>query len=246
MNEHGQEKVVPFPAVDPEKARDIRRKVEARAAEEDAKYGGGGDGPTVDSRFVRDCLKLQGVGDGHMYVALNKGDYLYSHTTDEWYGWTGHHWRLDMRKRSLVAVERVAQRHQEEAAKVYQESQEEEGLKSTYKELRKRVNSLRKKAGLEACREMSTRVEGNHSIDGDEQDANPYLVACANGVIDLRDGELRPGRQDDYLTKACAVAYDPDAACPAWEAFLDDMFQGTEDAIPCEFIRSTATAECPI
>ena len=40
-----------------------------------------------------------------------------------------------------------------------------------------------------------------------------------NGVIDLTTGEFRQGRREDYITKQCGVAFDPNATCPKWEAF---------------------------
>lgn len=45
-------------------------------------------------------------------------------------------------------------------------------------------------------------------------DANPFILGCENGVIDLKTGELRQGNQDDLLTKATGVRYDPNAQCP--------------------------------
>jgi putative DNA primase/helicase len=51
-------------------------------------------------------------------------------------------------------------------------------------------------------------------------DRDPLAVNAANGVVDLRTGELRPHRRNDYLTKILNVAYDPDATCPEFVKFL--------------------------
>lgn len=56
-----------------------------------------------------------------------------------------------------------------------------------------------------------------------EFDADPYLLNCPNGTVDLRTGELREYRQSDYLSKMTSVEYDPDATCPQWEKFLLDI-----------------------
>ena len=37
-------------------------------------------------------------------------------------------------------------------------------------------------------------------------DADPYLLCCRNGVLDLRTGLLRPGRREDYLPRTVDVA----------------------------------------
>lgn len=39
-------------------------------------------------------------------------------------------------------------------------------------------------------------------------------------MIDLRTGELRPGRSEDKITKHAPVTFDPDATCLTFEAFL--------------------------
>lgn len=57
-----------------------------------------------------------------------------------------------------------------------------------------------------------------------EWDTDPWLLAAPNGVIDLRTGELRAGSPDQRITKAVRVPYDPDAKCPRWLRFLEEVF----------------------
>lgn len=52
-------------------------------------------------------------------------------------------------------------------------------------------------------------------------DADPWLLNVPNGTIDLRTGNLRPHRQEDFITMLAPVAYDPAATCPRWDAFID-------------------------
>jgi putative DNA primase/helicase len=59
-------------------------------------------------------------------------------------------------------------------------------------------------------------------------DANPLLVGCTNGVVNLTTGELRPGRREDRVTMTTGVAYDPDAQCPTWLRFIESVFDGEE------------------
>src|SRR5262249_4958764 len=51
-----------------------------------------------------------------------------------------------------------------------------------------------------------------------------WVLNCPNGTLDLRTGELRPHRREDYLTNLCPVPYDPQARCPLWERFLTQIF----------------------
>ncbi len=64
-------------------------------------------------------------------------------------------------------------------------------------------------------------------------DANPWLLNCGNGTIDLQSGALRPHRREDLITKLIPLDYDPNAQCPRWLAFLDRIFRD-EDGFSCD------------
>jgi putative DNA primase/helicase len=59
-----------------------------------------------------------------------------------------------------------------------------------------------------------------------ELDRDPMLLNCRNGTLDLRTGDLRTHRREDYLTRGLDLDYDPDARCPTWELFLLQVFAG--------------------
>jgi P4 family phage/plasmid primase-like protien len=48
-----------------------------------------------------------------------------------------------------------------------------------------------------------------------------HELAVANGVVNLRTGELRQARQDDYISIASPVAYDPEMPIPHFQRFLE-------------------------
>jgi putative DNA primase/helicase len=60
-------------------------------------------------------------------------------------------------------------------------------------------------------------------------DADPWLLGVLNGVIDLRSGQFRPGRQEDLITKRANVVFDAAAKCPEWLKFLDTITGGDAD-----------------
>jgi putative DNA primase/helicase len=65
----------------------------------------------------------------------------------------------------------------------------------------------------------------------DDLDKSPWLLNVDNGTIDLRTGELRPHKQEDYLTKLIPVRFDPAAECPLWKKCLDTWMMGNRDLI---------------
>ena len=66
-------------------------------------------------------------------------------------------------------------------------------------------------------------VEGVPAVLGDF-DRHPDLLAAANGVIDLRTGELIPHNPDLLLTRRLDFDYVPAAKAPRWEAFIREVF----------------------
>ena len=56
------------------------------------------------------------------------------------------------------------------------------------------------------------------AVDADRLDKGPNLLACRNGTVDLRTGELRAADPDDLLTMGVDLDYDPGAHSPEWGA----------------------------
>jgi putative DNA primase/helicase len=79
--------------------------------------------------------------------------------------------------------------------------------------------SSESRARLEACLFLATK-ETPIADAGDGWDVDPYLLACANGVLDLHSGDFRAGHQGDRLTMQTARPYEPAARCPRFERFM--------------------------
>ncbi|MFC7158019.1 phage/plasmid primase, P4 family [Halomarina halobia] len=59
--------------------------------------------------------------------------------------------------------------------------------------------------------------------------ADAPLLCVANGVLNLETRELADHSPAYLFTRRIAAAYDPDAACPTVDAFLDDITKREED-----------------
>ena len=63
-------------------------------------------------------------------------------------------------------------------------------------------------------------------------DKDRNLLACLNGVIELRTGVLREGRPEDCLSKTVRVEYGGiELATPSVDAFFADILNGDVDYI---------------
>jgi putative DNA primase/helicase len=86
---------------------------------------------------------------------------------------------------------------------------------------------LENKEGKYAAIELA-KAEPALSVDIEQLDAHPRWLNLPNGTLDLESGELHAHRADDYLTKVAGVAYDPEATCPRWDAFLAEVVPDPE------------------
>jgi putative DNA primase/helicase len=63
----------------------------------------------------------------------------------------------------------------------------------------------------------------------EQWDADPMLLNTPAGVIDLKNGELRRHRSEDYMTMIATAG--PRGDCPKWKAFLHRIMGGNEALI---------------
>ena len=226
-----------------------KRKIEeaARLAVADKKTKAGGGDPRdqngkITSKFVQECLVANELGDGILYAAIHKDKYLYEKCSGQWLMWAGHHWEDDITAKSLAAVEAAALRYLNEAQKIGNEISQ--AIKSDNKELvallqktqdhiHKRIFRLRSDRGrINTLKFAHTNPVNSLDVTSDKLDTNPMLLSCKNGEIDLRTGELRPGRPGNYICKASPIEYPGiDTPAPEWETFLNQIFDGNKSMI---------------
>jgi putative DNA primase/helicase len=62
-----------------------------------------------------------------------------------------------------------------------------------------------------------------------EFDTDRYLFNCNNGTLDLRTMQFRDHSPEDRLTKIVPVKYDPNAVCPRFTSFIDEIMSGDKE-----------------
>lgn len=192
--------------------------------------------PRLSSLKIKQCLDANYLGDGSLFAALHRGHYCHIKNIDKWLVWRGHYWQLDTMEERYRGVEAVAEIYLKEAGALKKDidtalasDNKDEAKRLLYlrDKYYKRVERLRSEGGVEGCLGFSHRIADPIAIRGDELDTNPWLVACRNGVLDLRTGKLRDGRPSDNITK-----YSPhdwlgiDAPCPTFIDFIASALDG--------------------
>lgn len=213
---------------------DYKKLVEARVLEEAAGQEAAqvkeADKLSID--FLLTCLNANRAGDATLYAALHRGRFVFVHLWARWLRFNGHHWEEDINNsRARAAVERVCEEYQ----RIFEEVEEakKDPDCDLAKRVRKRLNIIRDKSGRENVLEMAaTHIDEPLAIVGDELDKQEYLLACPNGVIDLRTGESVPGQAEQYLLNACPVPWTGlDSLSPNFMAFLHSSLGEDEEMV---------------
>lgn len=137
-----------------------------------------------------------------------------------WHVWDGRRWAADEKG---IAVAGLAK---ETALAIYDEVRTAENRDALYQHAR-RSQSRR---AIESMMWLA-RSESGIAMYLTEFDADPWLLNVRNGTIDLRSGAIREHRRDDLLTRFVNIAYDTQAKCPLWDAFLHRVTGGALDLI---------------
>lgn len=131
-----------------------------------------------------------------------------------WHTWDGHRWAEDEKDTAKTAVLDVLRQ-------ALAESLDD-------KELRSDVRKCESSAGVAGVLDLASALPALR-VAVDELDADPYLLNCANGTLDLRTRELRPHDPADRITRVTRGAYDPTADRSTWDGFLEVVLPDPEE-----------------
>jgi putative DNA primase/helicase len=96
------------------------------------------------------------------------------------------------------------------------------------KKLRADIRACESASGMAGVLRIASSLEGM-GYTADQMDADPFLLNCANGTLDLRDRTLRPHQPADRITKLARGAYDPSASGRVWTEFLERVLPDREE-----------------
>jgi putative DNA primase/helicase len=191
--------------------------------------------------FVKRCISSNELGMGILYASALRGRYIYDSSAGAWLKWKGHSWSFDVMQTHLAAVETLVDRLLETTSQIAHAidaavKEKDEVRKDRLGKLRNRIYSrisyLRSDKGRTKTIKFARTCLSPLSIEGNELDLDPYKLACANGVIDLRTGRFSAGRPEDLISKASPVEWKgSDEPCPAWDRFLLEVMKGDEDLV---------------
>lgn len=159
------------------------------------------------------------------FIDENHGDLLYVPPWKKWLSWDGRRWHDD----AGVAIQQRAKRY---AESLWLELGEvapgcDRNLFGKVQTFVKRTNERAKINDFIALAASDYRVVCQVA----DLNANPMLMNCKNGTLDLTTGELRPHDPADRITQLAPVAYDCTADCPRWLETLELIFDGDGELV---------------
>jgi putative DNA primase/helicase len=153
-----------------------------------------------------------------------------------WHAWTGERWARDEDGEATRRARAVAQQLAEQADAERRSHETDSRMVKALAQHAARSGSRR---GIEAMLRLA-ESDRRVIVAADRLDADPWLLTCTNGALDLRSGELRPHRRADLATHRVPLAYVPGAPCPAWRAFLGQVLG--DDTGLVEYVHRMAGA----
>jgi putative DNA primase/helicase len=176
-----------------------------------------GDGRRVVARIRQwlgatapeEAPTLTDAGNATRFVHQHGANARYCYAWRSWLLWTGTHWRRD-------AGDGVMRLAKETAGAIYREAALEPGEAARQRLLAWAARS-ESEPGL---RRMLILAQSELPVEPAQLDADPVLLNCPNGTLELKTLHLRPHRREDLLTKIAGAPYEPDARDAVWDEFL--------------------------
>ena len=180
--------------------------------------------PSIDElaerRLAERVAEPDDIGVSESYIAaafINAHGWKlrYVAAWDAWMVWTGTHWERDESMRLFALARGICQ---SEAARLC------ELADSEFK--RRRIRE--RLGGFRTITNVVNIARADVPVAVDELDADPWALNTPGGVIDLRDGSIRPHDPKELHTKIAAAT--PGGECPTFMRVL-------ETALPDPYVR---------
>ena len=167
--------------------------------------------PHTNPRYQRDE-----IGIGNAFADYFKPIARFNADRNIWYVYDGTVWQPD---ENALAVAELAKNLADQLY-TFALSIKDEDTRNRYI---KRVQKLQLRKNRKTMVEDAKSV---YPVRMELFDSNKYLFNCENGTLDLNTLSFRPHDPGDYITKISPITYDPEATCPRWDQFVDEVMQG--------------------
>jgi putative DNA primase/helicase len=107
---------------------------------------------------------------------------------------------------------------------------------SIHRSYSRTLGKIRSTAGFDSIKKMVINTS-NIRVSLSDFEYNPYIVNCRNGALDIRTGHLGHFDRNDMMLGVSPVTWNPDAKCPRFMQFLDEILGGDRDGETIQFYQ---------
>ncbi|MGO9992854.1 MAG: phage/plasmid primase, P4 family [Steroidobacteraceae bacterium] len=142
-------------------------------------------------------------------LATRHGNDLRYTAARGWFAWDGRRWAPDEKALQVQALAK------ETARSIFSEIENSIDKTAMFRHARRSQS----KASIDAMVWLARSEQGIPAAIT-EFDNDGWLLNVANGTLNLRTSELQPHRREDLISNIVEIAFDPQAECERWDAFL--------------------------
>ena len=153
-------------------------------------------------------------GNAQRVMSIYRETMRFCHASESWMHWQGGRWAGDEDGRARLHSQNTIAEFGKQALTINNAAAAK--FAASCLNSQRITNALR-----EAAPHLAVTLK--------ELDRDPFLFNVLNGVIELRTGNLREHRREDYITKLAPVTYDPTARSALWERALDEWTGGNKE-----------------
>lgn len=177
---------------------------------------------TTPANVISTHFNRTDSGQAEYFTAIYSDRLRYDHRRGRFLEWAGTYWREDTDGQVIRLALKAARERYKQTVNI-------NDLETKKAESKFAIDS-EQRGKLDAVTSIASNL---HPIadSGELWDADPWLFGVANGVVDLRTGKLRPGRQSDRITMRSPVVFDDTASAPRFLSFLAEVFSGDQNLI---------------
>ncbi|MDO9068440.1 MAG: phage/plasmid primase, P4 family, partial [Deltaproteobacteria bacterium] len=174
----------------------------------------------VNAELRQREFNLTDLGNAERLVHHFGEHICYCYAWKKWLVWDGVRWTVDQSGQIHQIAKQVVR-------KIYREVQ-------SVDDPDKRRAISRHAMASESDKRIAAMIslaQSEVSIRPELLNADPWLLNCLNGTVNLRTGRLLPHTMEHFITKLAPVNFDPNSACPRWLEFLSRILNGNEQLI---------------
>ena len=154
------------------------------------------------------------LGNGDRFVNMHGGTVRYIEKTGTWLLWIGSRWKPV----HYGAIFKLAKKT---VKRIYAEARD--APQGNHRDLARWAVSSENEGRIRAMISVASKSDPI-SADVEDFDRDKRKVNCLNGIVDLETGELTGHKPRQLVIKQARVEYKPDATCPRFDRFLNEVF----------------------